>query len=155
VIIVIIVAVISYWWFVIQSEPDATEAPVPEESAPAEESAPPEVAVQSTPASDDPVVLAVALRDAEPVTQTLAEGEMSLLMSFSGDCWAEISDATGRRLFFAMGRAGQSVDLTGTAPLAVLLGNTENVSLRVNGNDYPISPSSLSGRTARLTIMNP
>lgn len=164
VIIVIVVAAISYWWFAIQSRPDATEAPVPEELAPPEESAPQDAAVQSPPASDESVVPAAALPDEEPVaaqpspepvTQTLAEGEMSLLMNFSGDCWAEISDATGRRLFFAMGRAGQSVDLTGTSPLAALFGNAENVSLRVNGNDYPISPSSLEGRTARLTILNP
>ncbi len=158
VIIVILVAAISYWWFVVQARPDATEAPVPEESAP------PEAAVQSPSESEESVVRAVALPDEEPVaaqplpepvTQTLAEGEMSLFMNFSGDCWAEISDATGRRLFFAMGRAGQSVDLTGTAPLAALFGNAENVSLRVNGSDYPISPSNLDGRIARLTILNP
>ena len=80
---------------------------------------------------------------------------MQLSLSFSGECWTEVSDATGRRLFFDMGRTGQTFELSGVAPFAVLFGNVDNVSLQVNGNDYPVSSSSPGSRTARLTIMNP
>jgi cytoskeleton protein RodZ len=78
-----------------------------------------------------------------------------LSLSFSGDCWTEISDATGRRLFFDMGRDGYSAELTGTAPFAVLFGNIENVEVRLNGIEYPVTTNVPGSRTARLTIMSP
>lgn len=112
---------------------------------------------------DDTVVLAAALPGvapaaAEPVPEAAeppAEGQIRLSLTFSADCWTEISDADGRRLFFNMGRGGRSVELSGKAPLSALFGNADGVSLRVNGNDYAIPASSRSNRTARLTIINP
>lgn len=91
----------------------------------------------------------------QPIEQPLLDGEVQLTLSFSGDCWTEITAADGRRLFFNMGRAGRTVELRGQAPLAVLFGNADNVSVQVNGSDYSVPPGSRSGRTARLTIRNP
>jgi hypothetical protein len=54
-----------------------------------------------------------------------------------------------------MGRSGTSVEVSGVAPFAVLFGNVDNVSVMVNGNDYPVSSNNPGSRTARLTIMNP
>ncbi len=156
VIIVVLVAAISYWWFASESESDLAPAPVPEESARPESTG-------QAPARDEPVVLALASLDEDSVvaapilessTQTPRVGELFLHLSFSGDCWTEISDATGRRLFYSMGRAGRSVDLSGKAPFTALFGNAANVRASVNGNDYPVSPSRSDGRTARLTILN-
>ena len=76
-------------------------------------------------------------------------------MNYSGDCWTEISDANGQRLFFELGRDGRSADVTGQAPLSVLFGSADNVSVRVNGADYAISPVDRRGQTARLTIRSP
>jgi len=82
----------------------------------------------------------------------LAEGQLHLLVTYSGDCWTEISDATGRRLFFALGKDGRTVELSGEAPFNVLFGDADNVSLRVNGTAFEIPSSARRGRTARLTI---
>ena len=87
--------------------------------------------------------------------QPLADGQIRLTIRYSGDCWTEISDAAGRRLFFDLGRDGLSVDVSGEAPLSALFGNSENVNLSVNGNDYPISETDRRGVTARLTIDSP
>lgn len=157
VIVVIIIAAASYWWFAVQSEtevaPPASDAPVtPEQSA-----AVPPVVEQSD------VVPATALREEptpavsepQPDPVQVADGETLLVLDYSGDCWTEISDATGQRLFFDMGRAGRTVELTGRAPFAVLFGNAENVNVRVDGNQYPVAPSNPGSRTARLTIVNP
>ena len=84
-----------------------------------------------------------------------AAGEVRLDIRFSGDCWTEISDGSGRRLFFDLGRSGRTVRLNGEAPLAVLFGNADNVELSVNGDDYPIPATSRRGQTARLTIDRP
>ena len=79
-------------------------------------------------------------------------GQLRLLITYSGDCWTEITDATGRRLFFGLGSDGRTVELSGEAPFNVLFGNAEFVSLEVNGSEYDLSTAARRGRTARLTI---
>jgi cytoskeletal protein RodZ len=99
------------------------------------------------------VVDSVADEAPPPPVEALPEGEIRISLSFTGDCWTEISDATGRRLFFEMGREGRDIELTGRPPFAVLLGNVENVSVRVSGEDYPVAAANPGSRTARLTIV--
>jgi cytoskeleton protein RodZ len=102
--------------------------------------------------------------DAELIAEEVAEktaagtaddGQLRVALSFSGECWTEISDADGRRLFFDMGRDGRTVDLSGKAPFSALFGNAENVSVKVNGSDYTIPALGRRGNTARITISNP
>jgi len=76
-------------------------------------------------------------------------------LSYTGDCWTEVSDASGRRLFYDLGSAGRVVQLGGDAPLRIVLGNSANVSITVEGRDYNIPDSARSGRLARLTINRP
>jgi len=78
-------------------------------------------------------------------------GEMRLLLTYNGDCWTEISDATGRRLYFGLGSDGRTVELSGTAPFDVLLGNANNVSMQVNGSTYVIDSIDRLGR-ARFSV---
>ena len=164
-IIVILVAAISYWWFAIESGTAIVSETSPEEAMPVEQSEilaePREQTAELTTAQADEEMVADDIQS-EPVASQLlpepvaglADGEIRLSLSFSGDCWTEVSDATGQRLFYELGHSGRTVELTGRAPLAVLLGNSENVDVRVNGNEYPVSPSIAGSRTARLTILN-
>ena len=158
VIIVIVVAVASYWWFAVESETASqTPEPAPVEQGNLDEEPVEQTVMIATVAPDDePTIDAsdpVVEESAPTPVETLPDGEIRLSLSFSGDCWAEISDATGRQLFFDMGRSGINVDLTGQPPFAVLFGNVENVSVRVAGNDYPVAAANSGSRTARLTIM--
>jgi cytoskeleton protein RodZ len=77
---------------------------------------------------------------------------VELRLAFSGDCWTEVTDATGKRLYFGLGSAGRDVTVEGEPPLQVLLGNSVNATLLVNGASYPIPSSARRGDTARLTI---
>ena len=86
-----------------------------------------------------------------PVIDANADA-VELTLSFSGECWTEVSDASGRRLFFDLGRAGRRVTVSGAAPLRVLLGNSNNVSLQVDGVDYAVDAGVRRGNTATLTI---
>ena len=158
-IVIIILVATAYWWFT--SRPLSVPAPA-EESVPVPEEESPE----STAEAMDPVVL----DDVEVVDDTRAlepdagdiiapdearepvAGELQLRIVFSGDCWTEITDAGGQRLFFGLGREGRTVDLSGEPPFNVLFGNAENVSLEVNGADYDLATADRRGRTARLTI---
>ncbi len=83
----------------------------------------------------------------------IAEGNVELTLSYSGECWTEVTDATGRRLFYNLGTDGGSVTVSGIEPLRVLLGNSANVSIQVNGFDYRIPTASRRGNMARLSIV--
>ena len=98
---------------------------------------------------------AVPVAAAEPDGEELAVGGLRLALTFSGDCWTEITDADGQRLFFGMGRSGRTAELTGRAPIRVLFGNADNVSVQVNGADYSIPAPDPDNRTAILTIRSP
>ncbi len=169
-VVVLIIAAAAYWWFVVSdttSPPDITPdagVTLPENDADivaVNDASVPAELVQLPEA--DPIVTDEAVSNALTVQtaptavaeQPVADGHVKLTLSFSGDCWTEISDANGQRLFFELGRDGRSADVTGQAPLSVLFGSADNVSVRVNGADYAISPVDRRGQTARLTIRSP
>lgn len=91
----------------------------------------------------------------QTVQPAIDDGDVRLSVTFIGDCWTEITDASGRRLFFQLGRGGRTVNVSGNAPVSVLFGDADNVEVRVNGEDFTIPASSRRGRTARFTISGP
>ncbi len=56
-----------------------------------------------------------------------------LQLTFTGECWAQIYDARGVRLFSGFGHAGPSQELSGVAPFRLLLGNGEAVTVAIDG----------------------
>ncbi|MGI9248343.1 MAG: helix-turn-helix domain-containing protein [Woeseiaceae bacterium] len=153
VIVVVIVVATAYWWF---TSPPSIEEPqsglIPEETTP-----PPEQEPVASDVDDSAILESVADEPeatvAEPVeAPVLDDGQVRVLVSYSGDCWTEITDAKGRRLFFGMGTDGRTVELSGEAPFNVLFGNAGNASIRVNGSERAIADEERRGRTARFTI---
>lgn len=169
-IVIIIMAVTGYWWFsstpalpvtgdestaVAQPAADSVALPAAEPAAEEALEAAQDAAVtepdSAVPAEPEPESQPAA----EPVTEQMPvtdDGQMLMLVTFSGDCWTEISDASGRRLLFALGQDGQTVELSGTAPFNVLFGNPDHVSVRVDGEDFALPATSRPGRALRLTI---
>ena len=172
VVVVIIVALTAYWWFTREAVPSpaptdaGARVPLalevseeaardlvedaagivsePEPFSGAEELAARETAVASfAPPGSDPESL---FEEAVMLPQVRIE------LSFFGDCWTEVSDASGHRLFYDLGTAGRVVALSGDEPLRLLLGDSDNVSIAVEGRDYPIPRAARNGRMARLTI---
>lgn len=153
---VILIVASAYWWFT-SSEP-VRERPVTGEIAPLPQE--PDSTPQQDTSRDEPELD----RDAElttvsepittlpPTPVTIDSADMRLSITFSGDCWTEITDSGGRPLFFDLGKAGRTVNLSGEAPFNVLFGDAANVSLQVNGSSFSIPASDRRGRTARLTI---
>ncbi len=174
VIVVVIIVATAYWWFTIQpmKADDPLRDLVPEETVPASdgvtavnavddsleqnlepEDALGEEALGEEPPAEEPLA---AEPEAPPVearqAPALGDGRLRLLVIYTGDCWTEVTDARGRRLFFGMGTDGRTVELSGDAPFNVLVGNVANVRLQVNGSDRPIATAERRGRTAKLTI---
>ncbi len=169
VIVVFILAATAYWWFT-SGRPLSTIPPV-ESTAQERTPEPGAETQQAEPQSQDAVVdvgggdsapLQAGEPEPEPEPQApapesqeppaLDDGQIRLLLTFTGDCWTEISDAGGRRLFFGLGQDGRTVELSGEAPFNALFGNANNVLIRVNGSERAINAEERRGRTARLTI---
>jgi cytoskeleton protein RodZ len=130
-------------------------------ASPAEEVAP--AVTEAMPAAGEDVPSAAA-DTAEPVaapdpapgntayTPTAGAPQVSVTLSFSADCWTEVTDSSGRRLFYDLGQAGRVVNLSGDAPLRLVLGDADSVSVSVEDRPWPIPASARRGRLARLTI---
>lgn len=157
-IVAIVAAAAAYWWFV-----ERTPAPVVEQADPVlpqveAEPATTEQADESTVTIEDPAAAAedtaVEAVDEEPIETAPqpAAVEVALRVTYGGDCWTEISDGRGRRLFFDLGTAGRVINVSGEPPLDILFGDADNVSLEVNGAPYTIPAANRRGQTARLTL---
>jgi hypothetical protein len=66
-----------------------------------------------------------------------------------------VSDASGSRLFYDLGSAGRVVNISGDAPLRLILGDSNNATIIVEGQEFAIPNSARRGRLARLTINRP
>lgn len=166
-VIIVVVTAATLWFRFQPAEPEsaiepATLAPFTssEQSAPSRsgELLPAEdVPEGTTEALTAPVNEAPATQIEPPVTSSQtaspsAAPQVEINLVFTGDCWTEVSDASGRRLFYDLGQVGRVVTLSGDAPLRVILGDSANVNISINGRDYPIPASAQSGRLARLDI---
>jgi cytoskeleton protein RodZ len=64
--------------------------------------------------------------------------EVQLAVKFYGVSWAQVSDASGRRLFEGLTAPDSSRTLSGTPPLSVIIGNAPGVSVRLNGQNVAL-----------------
>ena len=172
-VVVILLGAIAYWWFVMRSpatvvtaepvglspfvveEPDEVLADVVPVAEPPETS--PAAPVGETVGSVASVMMPMPVVEdttTAPVEHTPMPDatQIALDLAFTGDCWTEVSDGGGRRLYYDLGQEGRIVSLAGHAPLGVILGDAQNVSLTVDGEPWPIPQSTVRGRVARLTI---
>ncbi len=155
-IIIVLVVALVYWWFGVRE--DAPQQPVTGEIASLpQQTLSAQGADEFLNATADAVdeeeqpIISEPEAAVETADTPIASG-MRLSITYSGDCWTEITDAMGRRLFFDLGRAGRTVNLFGEPPFNVLFGDAGNVSLVVNGTSFDIPAADRRGRTARLTI---
>lgn len=167
---VIVLAGALYWWFAVRSiEPVATIEPAtlaPFTSQPESRETVTDEAVLEPGGDEEPVEetdaaeveLLPAVTESEPLAEipayepTPGAPQVEVDLAFTGECWTEVSDGSGRRLFYDLGTEGRIVTLSGDAPLRVILGDSANVSVSVAGRPWPIPASARSGRLARLTI---
>jgi cytoskeleton protein RodZ len=158
VIIVLIFAAVAYWWFSARV-PAGNTLLTPAIEAPLDSAA-----LDVGTVTDEPLLEETVEDDSAEVvveeapTAVVNEPDAGLLelgVSYSGDCWTEITDAAGKRLYFGLGKDGRSIAVSGEAPMNVLFGDAQNVSVLVNGVPRAISAAERRGKTARFTISQP
>lgn len=107
--------------------------------------APPAPAALPEPAVTPPNAAAPEPPAPEPAstaTQPPAPGRQRLAFAFEQDSWVEIKDARGRTLHSQLHKAGSAddVDIGGTPPYALVVGNAAQVKLRYKDKSVDLSP---------------
>lgn len=69
---------------------------------------------------------------------TAVTGSVHITLQFPGASWAAVTDATGHHLYRGMVSAGATKSFAGRAPLHVVLGYADGVTLVINGHATPI-----------------
>lgn len=77
--------------------------------------------------------------------------QAQLNVRFSALSWVEISDADGRRLLHGLYAPGSMREVSGTAPLRVVLGNAPAVDLQLNG--HPVTIAGLVHRNGSAYLL--
>ncbi|WLI75908.1 cytoskeleton protein RodZ [Kosakonia sp. H02] len=158
---------------------DTATAPVDNSSTPVETPAPtdtaqaPAAAPQApTTATDPNTVVAPSQANIEPTPQqpaATANNESplptdqagvagasadtnALVMSFNADCWLEVSDATGKKLFSGLQRKDATLNLTGQAPYKLKIGAPSAVQIQYQGKPVDLSRFIRTNQVARLTL---
>ena len=72
--------------------------------------------------------------------------------TLSSASWIEVYDAAGKRLYYDLAPAGDTLDLSGAGPLQVFLGNAPGVSVELNGAAFDIKQYSRADNTARFKL---
>ncbi len=72
-------------------------------------------------------------------------------IQFVADCWTQVTDASGKVLVSVLKRQGDSLQVTGKAPLELRLGYARGAQVSYNGQ--PVDMTSFTrGETARLKL---
>jgi len=67
-----------------------------------------------------------------PATGSSGEGATQLRLEFSEASWVEVYDANGQRLLYDVGQPGRARNVSGPAPLSVVIGMASAVTAQVN-----------------------
>ena len=136
---------------VIEAEQNTETSPVTENSDELTEVSSAEDSVTLDPVEEAPEAADVASVTAEPETVAPEAVVNELVMQFSADCWIQVKDASGKTLSTGIKKAGQTLNLSGTAPYKVILGAPEGVSMTFASEPVDLSGYT-SGKVARITL---
>jgi hypothetical protein len=75
-----------------------------------------------------------------------------LAIDVRADCWVEIYDAAGQKLYFDNVSRGAQARAAGDGPLRVLLGRADMASLQVGGRAVTIPAGFIRNSTAYFTV---
>lgn len=122
--------------------PESATAPV---SEPAAATVDPVPSVSSDIPSD-PAETSVSDRPVPPA------GEGVLQLTFSGDCWVELINGKGQRVYAGLKRKGDSLDYSGPAPMRLVLGAASEASMMYNGESVDLKRFPTRANRAKVEI---
>jgi cytoskeleton protein RodZ len=87
---------------------------------------------------------------ATETSEKIMEGS-AIQISFSGRCWVQVTDSTGKVILSGEMKAGESRSIDGVAPFRFVFGNAKAVELQVDNQVFDLTPYT-SGNVARFTL---
>ncbi len=102
------------------------------------------VAPATTPPATEPV--------ASPSAAPVSDNGNAIAMTFSADCWLEVIDAAGKKLYSGVQRSGSVLNLSGQAPYRLKIGAPAAVQIQYQGKPVDLSRFVRSNQIARLTL---
>jgi cytoskeleton protein RodZ len=81
-----------------------------------------------------------------------AIGNDMLRISFIGESWIEVNDSESQQIYRDIREAGDVLEITGSAPFNILLGDAPLISMSLNGDEIDLSADIRIDNSARLTV---
>lgn len=139
---------VAAWW-ILQGAGVATTSSV----APTESTAAVATSAVAAPVAATPAAATTAVATTVVVTPSAAApGRVSVAIRVRADCWVEIYDAAGQKLYFDNVRGGSLARAAGEGPLRILLGRADVASLEVAGRVVTIPAGFVRNATAYFTV---
>lgn len=146
----------------VETAPAATETPLaptaevaaqqPVATAESSSVSAPSALTTAQPTASEPVAApAVPAAPATAPAEPLPAGHAQVQVSFTADCWTQLTDADGKILFSALKRQGDSLNISGKTPIELRLGYARGALVSLNGQSVDVTPFT-SGETARLKL---
>ncbi len=93
----------------------------------------------------------ISADEVEPSLAAVIQPDTTLVLSFSSDCWIQVTDASGKTLATGVKKPNTTLTLSGETPYKVILGAPEGVSITFASESVDLSGYT-SGKVARLTL---
>jgi len=136
------------------SDPERTPDMVPELADTAEQEVLPQVAAveeNRTVVAPPPAAAGVVASSPQPEAAAQDDGR-PLQLLVTDDTWADIRDASGRKLVYDLLRAGRRLALDAEPPLRLFFGNGRGVELRWKGQVVELENKIRADNTVRITL---
>ncbi|MGJ7572477.1 helix-turn-helix domain-containing protein [Variovorax sp. RB2P76] len=98
-----------------------------------------------------PVAVAPAAAASAPVVPA-ASSSQQLVFVAREECWVTVTEAGGKQLLRRSLKAGETLGLSGTLPLSVVVGRASSVDVQVRGQPFDLKPVTKSGGVARFEV---
>lgn len=120
---------------------ETAQVPVPAPSGEIDDNSVPIVTSSPEPAFEE---------SAQPAA---AVGNARLEMTFSGECWVQVTDSAGNRLVGSLQRDGDRIEVSGRVPIEVIVGAVDAVeSIRFDGEPVNMSGFRVVNNRAEFTL---
>lgn len=114
------------------------------------------------PSGTEPVTDSNSAQQAATTSPTLPEAATpatvksdALSLQFQADCWLEVTDASGKKLFSGLQSKGASLNLNGKLPYRLKIGAPSVVAVQFRGQPVDLSSFVHRNQVARLSVGTP
>jgi cytoskeleton protein RodZ len=99
-----------------------------------------------------PATAAAATVAPAAASPAAANSSQQLVFVAREECWITVTEAGGKQLLRRSLQAGETVGLSGTLPLSVVVGRASAVDVQVRGKAYDLKPVTRGGGVARFEV---